>query len=155
VQRWFGSFFLESVITYAAIAGVLLAIDFARAYRDEEVKSAKLEARAAALEASVTQSRLEVLRMELNPHFLFNALNAVSALVGQNKKDHAQEVIGRLGELLRQTLGRGPEQLTSVAREIELLQDFLYIEHVRFSDRLRVDLHIQRREVDALPPSES
>jgi two-component system, LytTR family, sensor kinase len=81
VQRFFGNFFLESVVTYAGTAGVFTAIDFARAVRDEAVTRARLEAHAAVLESSVAQTRLDALSMQMNPHFLFNTLTAVSGLV--------------------------------------------------------------------------
>jgi two-component sensor histidine kinase len=143
VQRYFGNFFLESVVTYAGVTGVLVAIDFARAVRDEAVVRSRLEAEAAALEASVTKARLDALAMELNPHFLFNTLSAISALVGQDRRAEAREVIQRLGELLRQTLSGGGGQFSSVARELQLLEDYLFIQRVRFSDRLQIALEIE------------
>jgi hypothetical protein len=136
VQRFFGNYFLESIVTYAGTAGVFIAIDFARAVRDEVVNRARLEAHAAALESSVAQARLDALSMQMNPHFLFNTLTAISGLVSQERKAEAREVIQRLGELLRQSLGNGNGPFSTVAREVELLEDYLYIQRVRFSDRL-------------------
>jgi two-component system LytT family sensor kinase len=148
VQRFFGNFFLESIVTYAGTAGVFTAIDFARAVRDEAVQRAQSEARAAALESSVAQARVDALSMQMNPHFLFNTLTAISGLVAQERKAEAREVIQRLGELLRQSLGNGNGPFSTVAREAALLEDYLYIQRIRFSDRLdaAVDLDLDARE---------
>jgi hypothetical protein len=153
VQRFFGSYFLESIVTYGGAAGALVAIDFARARHDEAVVRARLEAQAAALESSVTKARLDALSMELNPHFLFNTLSAISGLVGQDRNGEAREVIQRLGELLRQTLGNGNGAYNSVAREVELLEDYLFIQRVRFSDRLRIVLEVADAARECLIPS--
>ena len=153
VQRYFGSFFLESIVTYAGTAGVFIAIDFARAMRDEAVNRARLEARAAALESSVAQARLDALSMQMNPHFLFNTLTAIAGLVSQERKAEAREVIQRLGELLRQSLGNGNGPFTTVAKEAALLEDYLYIQRIRFSDRLGVTVDIDRDARDCLLPS--
>jgi signal transduction histidine kinase len=146
VQRYFGSFFLESLVTYAGAAGVLIAIDFARAMRDETVRRSRLEAQAAMLEASAHKARLDALAMELNPHFLFNTLSAISGLVAQDRRAEAREVIQRLGGLLRQSLDSGATgAFHTVAREMELLEDYLFIQRVRFSDRLRVAVELDER----------
>ena len=153
VQRFFGNFFLESIVTYAGTAGVFIAIDFARAMRDEAVARALLEARTAALESSVAQARLDVLSSQMNPHFLFNTLTAISGLVSQERKAEAREVIQRLGELLRQSLGSGNGPFNTVAREAELLEDYLYIQRLRFSDRLTANVDIDRQARDLLIPT--
>ena len=153
VQRFFGNFYLESVVTYAGTAGVFIAIDFARAMRDEAVNRARLEARAAALESSVAQARLDALSMQMNPHFLFNTLTAISGLVSQERKAEAREVLQRLGELLRQSLGNGNDPLNTVAREAELLEDYLYIQRLRFSDRLTATVRIDEEARELLMPA--
>lgn len=153
VQRFFGNFFLESIVTYAGTAGVFTAIDFARAVRDEAVTRARLEARAAALESSVAQARLDALSMQMNPHFLFNTLTAISGLVAQERKAEAREVIQRLGELLRQSLGNGNGPFSTVAREVELLEDYLYIQRIRFSDRLTASVEIDGETRELLIPA--
>jgi sensor histidine kinase YesM len=153
VQRFFGNYFLESIVTYAGTAGAFIAINFARAVRDEAVVRARLEARTAALESSVAQARLDALSMQMNPHFLFNTLTAISGLVSQERKAEAREVIQRLGELLRQSLGNGTGPFSTVAREAELLEDYLYIQRLRFSDRLTASVDIDRQARDLLIPT--
>ncbi|HEX6316471.1 MAG TPA: histidine kinase, partial [Gemmatimonadaceae bacterium] len=153
VQRYFGNFFLESIVTYAATAGVFIAIDFARAMRDTAVLRARLETRAAELESSVARARLDALSMQMNPHFLFNTLTAVSGLVAQERRTEAREVIQRLGDLLRQSLGNGNGPFTTVAREAELLDDYLYIQRVRFCDRLTARVQIEAGSRPLLIPA--
>ena len=154
VQRYYGQFFLESIVTYAGTAGVFLAIDYARAMRDQAINRARLEARAAALETSVAQARLDALSMQMNPHFLFNTLTAISGLVSQERKAEAREVIQRLGELLRQSLGNGGSgPFSTVAREAALVEDYLYIQRIRFSDRLGATIDIDRDARECLIPS--
>ena len=153
VQRFFGNFFLESIVTYAGTAGVFVAIDFARAVRDEAVSRAQLETRAAELESSVAQARLDALSMQMNPHFLFNTLTAISGLIAQERKAEAREVIQRLGELLRQSLGNGNGAFSTVAREAALLEDYLYIQRLRFSDRLSAHVDIDRDTRELLIPT--
>jgi sensor histidine kinase YesM len=140
-------------VTYAGTAGVFVAIDFARAVRDEAVSRAQLETRAAELESSVAQARLDALSMQMNPHFLFNTLTAISGLIAQERKTEAREVIQRLGELLRQSLGNGNGAFSTVAREAALLEDYLYIQRLRFSDRLTANVNIEREANDLLIPT--
>jgi two-component system LytT family sensor kinase len=146
-------FMVFDIATYGGIAAALVAATFARAYRDEELLAERLQARAASLEAKVAQGKLDALRMELNPHFLFNALNAVSGLIGSQRTDEAQEVLGRLGGLLRQTLRRERSHFTTVAREMERLQDFLFIEQIRFGDRLSVSINVQHAASECAIPT--
>jgi two-component system, LytTR family, sensor kinase len=135
IQRFFGSFFVESLLTYAAAVGVLVAIDFARAVRDERVTRARAEAEA-------SKAQLAALAMELNPHFLFNTMSAISGLIAQGRSNDAREVVRRLSDLLRKTLETGSGQQSTMAREVELLEDYLYIQRMRFSDRLTVGVEV-------------
>ncbi|HYV96741.1 MAG TPA: histidine kinase [Gemmatimonadaceae bacterium] len=152
VQRFFGNYFLEALVTYAAVAGAFVAIDFARGMRDEALARARAEAEAAALEATVANARFELLAMELKPHFLFNTLSAISGLIAQNRAPEAREMIQRLSSLLRQTLA-GEGKLAPVSREMELMDDYLYIQRARFSDRLSVAINVDDHAQAALVPA--
>jgi signal transduction histidine kinase len=146
IQRFFGSFLVESLLTYAAAVGVLVAIDFARAARDERVIRAHAEAEA-------SKAQLAALAMELNPHFLFNTMSAISGLIAQGRSNDAREVVRRLSELLRNTLASGSGGQSIMAREIELLEDYLYIQRMRFSDRLSVVVDVDAHaRTCAIPP---
>ncbi len=152
IARFFGSYFLESVVTYGAAAGAFIAIDSARSARAEAEQRAQSRSRRHA-RGHRTRARLDALAMELNPHFLFNTLSAISGLLAQGRTADARDVIRRLGELLRQTLGSGAEPLNTVAREVELLGDYLFIQGMRFSDRLRVTLDVDAGAHGCLIPA--
>ena len=94
--------------------------------------------RALALQNDLTQARFRELQSRLNPHFLFNALNSIAALI-QIDPDKAEEMVTRLSSLLRRVLSSGEQSLIPLRDELDLLRDYLAIEQVRFSDRLSVE----------------
>ncbi|MCA9752975.1 MAG: histidine kinase [Gemmatimonadetes bacterium] len=96
---------------------------------------------AAELRTQLTQARLDALRLQLHPHFLFNTLNAIQALVRRDP-GAAERVVADLSELLRLTLDDVDESLVPLAREVEILDRYVAIQQVRFGDRLRVDLDV-------------
>ena len=87
-------------------------------------------------------ARLEALRWQLNPHFLFNALNGISTLVAEGRNDQASRMIARLGDLLRATLERPDGGEVSLAEEMELVRRYLDVESARLGDRLSVSFDI-------------
>lgn len=89
------------------------------------------------LKEAVTLSQLEALRLQLNPHFLFNALNSIRALIPSSSAE-AREAVTRLAEVLRATLTSNQEKSVPLARELELVRDYLAVEQLRFGDHLRV-----------------
>jgi hypothetical protein len=115
---------------------VLEANNLARA-RERELAEARQVATQA--EAAASAARLAALRYQLNPHFLFNTLNAVSSLVVTRRNEEADEMLSRLSGFLRATLAADPGGMTSVEDELATLQHYLEIEAVRFDDRLAVE----------------
>jgi two-component system LytT family sensor kinase len=107
-------------------------------------RAAERELRASQLEGQLAQARLSALQMQLHPHFLFNALNTVGALVRTGDGDAAVTVVARLGDFLRRVLDGAGTQLVPLERELELVTGYLDIERIRFGERLRV-------RVDASP----
>ena len=99
--------------------------------------------RAAALEGELTRAQLQSLRMQLHPHFLFNALNTIAVLVREKETDVAVQLIARLGDVLRRVLQSEQVHEVPLAEELTFTRQYLEIEQVRFADRLRV-----RWEVD-------
>ncbi|VWX53146.1 Histidine kinase [Novosphingobium sp. 9U] len=99
-------------------------------------------ARAAAAEAAAARSEAAALRLQLNPHFMFNALNSISSLVLIDRKDEAEEMIMRLCEFLRGSLGTDPMADVPVAQEIEVIRAYLGIESARFGDNLHVSVQM-------------
>jgi signal transduction histidine kinase len=112
--------------------------------RERELSQARLE-------TSLAEAQLQNLRLQLEPHFLFNALNAISAAIYENPRV-ADEMIGRLSELLRQLLRNDRSQEISLRQEIELLELYTRIMEARFEDRLRLSIEIEDTVQDALVP---
>jgi len=152
ITRWLNSFLILNLVTYWGVVGAWYAIDYARRYRESALMSARLRARAAQLELRAGEARMRALRMELNPHFLFNSLNAVAGLVRRQRNDEAVLVIAQLGDLLRLTLDRDAGQELPLGDELALLERYLAIERVRFADRLTVEMEIADAVRQALVP---
>jgi sensor histidine kinase YesM len=109
------------------------------------------ERQTAALQKELVEARLEALRMQLNPHFLFNTLHAVSSLI-HDDPDAADRIIARLSELLRLSLDQSKPQEVSLQEELAFLDRYLDIELTRFADRLKVQKQIEPGVQDALVP---
>ncbi len=112
--------------------------------RREKLKEAQLETR-------LMEARLKTLEAELHPHFLFNTLHAISALLHRDPED-ADRMISRLSDLLRITLDRSGAATIPLKDEIEFLQKYLDIERTRFQDRLTVRVQIDPDALDAEVP---
>jgi two-component system LytT family sensor kinase len=107
--------------------------------------------RAAAAETQLSQTQLELLRVQLQPHFLFNALNAISELIHEDP-DKAEHMIGLLSDLLRAALDTGRGQLVPLSDEVGLLERYLDIQRTRFGSRLDVRIDIPGDCAAALVP---
>ena len=108
--------------------------------------------RALELEAHLAQARVQTLRMQLHPHFLFNTLNAISTLVHTDPRA-ADEMIGGLSEMLRFSLDSAAEPEVPLRRELDFLNHYLQIQQVRFGPRLRVEQNISPEVEQALIPT--
>jgi two-component system, LytTR family, sensor kinase len=108
--------------------------------------------RASQLETQLTQAQLQALKMQLHPHFLFNTLHSISALVHRDP-NAADSMIARLGDFLRLTLENSGAQEVSLQKELEFLKCYLEIERVRFQDRLTTHLDIEARALDSPVPN--
>ena len=135
-----------NLITYWVIAGLAHAVDYHRKFRERELRASQLEARLA-------QAQLELLRMQLHPHFLFNTLHAISTLVRKDP-DRAERTIAELSDLLRLTLETLGRDKATVKDEMEFIDRYLSIQQTRFGDRLLVRQRIDPEALDALVPSQ-
>jgi two-component system, LytTR family, sensor kinase len=106
--------------------------------------------RAAAL---AQEAQLKMLRYQLNPHFLFNTLNAISTLILDSENRTANQAVMRLSEFLRYTLDQDPMKKVTLRQEIEAMNLYLTTEKLRFGDRLRLEFSIEERALEALVPS--
>jgi LytS/YehU family sensor histidine kinase len=133
------------ILVYWSLVGVCQGITNFRRSQQRERRAAKLEAR-------LTRSKLQALRMQINPHFLFNTLNAISTLIYVNPRA-ADEMLGDLSELLRRSLDSMEEQEIPLARELEFIHAYIGIEQKRFGDRLRMEKSVPDELMIALVPA--
>jgi signal transduction histidine kinase len=129
---------------YFALIGLQHAVDYYRESRRREVAAAHLETR-------LVEAQLEALQRQLHPHFLFNTLHAISALVHRDP-DRADLMIERLSDLLRVTLHRVGTQEVTLSEELDYLRVYLDIEQVHFGSRLEIEYRIDAHTLDALVP---
>lgn len=143
-ESFAGGFFRE-VLAFGAVAALLQAIDFFRRYQERQTRAAQLE-------AQLSDAQLHALRAQLNPHFLFNTLNAATALIQRDPRG-ADAMLTRLGELLRLTLRADPAHETPLAEELELLERYLAIMRVRFEGKVVVETDVSPQAARAMVPS--
>ncbi|HEY7310542.1 MAG TPA: histidine kinase [Gemmataceae bacterium] len=137
--------FLRYLLMYGAMVGLVHALDYYGKYRDGQLRAARLE-------AGLARARLQLLKSQLHPHFLFNTLNAISALV-HTDVEAADRMLARLGDLLRLALEDFGVHEAPLARELEIVRSYLEIEQARLGSRLRVSWDIAPDLGDALVPT--
>lgn len=137
--------YLSRLIDFMAIFFLLKSLDNYRTLNIQKVAVADLE-------RQLTQSRLETLKMQLNPHFLFNALHAIHSLIGYDN-DKSKKMLLQISRLLRKILELSDQQMIALEEEMDLFKNYLAIEEERFHDRLTVLYDIDRQAKDTLVPS--
>ena len=140
------SYFAGAAYILLAWTGAYVGIKLARQLQHE--KETALQATAMA-----HQAQLRMLRYQLNPHFLFNTLNAISTLVLDNRREQANGMVGALSGFLRYSLDSDPEQKVTLDQEIGAIKRYLAIEQLRFGDRLKVGILVTPPAGSALVPS--
>ncbi|HXG94600.1 MAG TPA: histidine kinase [Blastocatellia bacterium] len=138
-------FFDYGAMIYWLILLISYALNYYRRYREGEIRASRLE-------AQLAQAQLEALKMQLQPHFLFNTLHSVSALIHKDPVS-ADRMIARLGDFLRLTLENAGTQEVSLQEELEFLKCYLEIERVRFRERLTVQMNIEPQTLNARLPN--
>jgi len=134
-----------AMMTYWFLIGLSHAVNYRR-------QSAERALTAAHLEARLAEASLQTLQRQLHPHFLFNTLHTISALI--HRDGHAADaMLARLSDLLRLTLDRIGTQQLQLKEELDFLEKYLEIEHTRFGDRLRVVFDVDPALLDAAVPS--
>jgi two-component system, LytTR family, sensor kinase len=127
--------FFVDLLVYLVIAAVVHAIDYYRKFMETGVRTAQLE-------HQLARAQLETLRMQLNPHFLFNTLHAIHSLMDEDPQG-ARRMLVDLSTLLRTSLDHVGRQEVSLEEELDFLNRYLNIERVRFQDRLKVNVDIE------------
>jgi two-component system LytT family sensor kinase len=145
-SNWFLSSLPATTLAYFAIIGISYALRSTARLRERERQAAELE-------AQLREAQLGALRMQLQPHFLFNSLNAIMALVRDRDTERAVEALSLLSDVLRATVNSANAHETTLAQEVDFLTRYLEIERVRFGDRLRVRIDVPSELHDALVPT--
>jgi two-component system, LytTR family, sensor kinase len=142
---FYGEFHLF-LILYAAILAFQYTWESSRRLAQRETEAARLN-------ELLTRAQLNALRRQLEPHFLFNALNAIAGLVRENRNDSAVSMIAGLSELLRRVLDSSERQEVSLSEEMEFLETYLEIQKMRFADRLQLRVDVPTEFLSARVPS--
>jgi two-component system, LytTR family, sensor kinase len=138
-----------------ALSSAYLLLCWAGLYFGIKYYESLQEQREAALKAAALaqEAQLKMLRYQLNPHFLFNTLNAISTLILDNQNRTADRAVTRLADFLRYTLDQDPMKKVTLRQELEALDLYLGTERLRFGERLRLHIAVEERAFDALVPS--
>jgi two-component system, LytTR family, sensor kinase len=137
--------FLENTAVFWGAFLVIRTIGYYRESRQRERDMSQLS-------VELTEARMLALRMQINPHFLFNTLNSVSSLMYSDVRS-ADKMLEQLGSLLRVSLARGPEQLICLREEIEFIEIYLSLQDTRDAGQVRQEITIDPRLYDALVPT--
>ena len=142
-----------SFFTYALIILCCLATKFYRLslLRQREATDAKIQS--AQLDNQLNLARVDSLRMQMNPHFLFNALNSIAALIESDRRDGAYEATEQLGDLLRRALNLSKADEVSLDEELKFCKAYLAMEKIRFGDRLKVEWQIDESSLHLEVPA--
>lgn len=135
---------LGGFITYAAVLAVASALDFQRRLRDRDTRAVQLE-------RDLAEAQIQAIKMQVQPHFLFNTLHAVNVLITKDPAT-ATRMVTHLGDLLRHTLSRPTVAVVPLRSELEMLRLYLAIERIRFPDRLIVVMDIGPDTEGAMVP---
>jgi sensor histidine kinase YesM len=137
--------YTEGMGVYLLVAFLAYAYSYYQRYRQGELRASQLE-------AQLSQAQLQALKMQLHPHFLFNTLHSISALLHKDT-DAARKMITRLGDFLRLTLENSGTQEVTLKEEMEFLRCYLEIERIRFQDRLTTRVDVDPAALDTHVPN--
>src|SRR5688572_5683052 len=133
------------VLVYGGLVSLSHGIEYYRRFKERELRATQLT-------AQLSKAELEVLKMQLQPHFLFNTLHAISALIRPDP-EAADRIITRLGDLLRMSLQSNGTQEVPLRQELEFVEKYADIQRTRFRDRLTIRIEADPEALDAMVPS--
>jgi len=133
------------ILVYGFVFGLIGVVQYQLHAQRERMRSLELE-------RQLSAAHLRALQMQLEPHFLFNTLNAITTLVEFGRQQEAVEMLSHLNSILKSTLKRDTPEKVPLAQEIEIVENYLAIEQVRFADRLRTEIKIEPGALDSLVP---
>jgi len=128
---------LDAALKYMCVFAVNMGLFQLYFYRRQERSR---ERQLAEAQSAAQEAQLAALRYQLNPHFLFNTLNAISSMIMSRRNEEAEEMTDRLSSFLRNSLAFDPTELVPIEDELALIEEYLEIEGVRFGERLRVEI---------------
>ncbi|NIO33148.1 MAG: hypothetical protein GTN75_15330 [Gemmatimonadetes bacterium] len=131
---------------YWAILGGALLLEYYRRLQKQKLAATRLS-------AQLADARMQALRMQLNPHFLFNALNSIAMLVRNAEREAAVDTLEALSDLLRYVLDDSTRQEVPLRRELEFVERYLAMEKIRYQDRLELRTEVEPDALDALVPN--
>jgi len=134
------------IVIYGAVLGVTYVVGYKRRLRERELATTQLS-------EQLALAQVRALRMQINPHFLFNAMNSISMLVRDRKQEEAVKTIAGLSDLLRYVLDESADQEIPLRQELDFIKRYLAIEQIRFQDRLQVSIEAPENTLDALVPN--
>ena len=133
------------ILIYGFLFGITGIVQDRIRAQQEAVKSLELQ-------RQLSAAHLRALQMQLEPHFLFNTLNAITTLVELGRQAEAVEMLGHLNTILKSTLKRTAPEKVPLSQELEVVENYLAIEQVRFADRLRIEIKVEPGALDSLVP---
>ena len=144
-RRYFLGNAFDDIWMYWIVAAIAHGWMYYQAYQERGLRASQLE-------AQLAQAQLQMLKMQLHPHFLFNTLNSISVLMRRDV-EAAEGVITKLGDLLRMTLDSADQQQVTMRSELEFVSRYLEIERIRFKDRLSIRFSVDADCLDAQVPN--
>jgi hypothetical protein len=133
------------ILIYGFIFGIVGIIQYQIRAQKEALKSLELQ-------RQLSAAQLRALQMQIEPHFLFNTLNAITTLVELGRQAEAVEMLGHLNTILKSTLNRTTPEKICLSQELEIVENYLAIEQIRFADRLRIEIKVEPSALDSLVP---
>jgi two-component system LytT family sensor kinase len=149
VDLWLGKFYNQLLVSLILYCGILMATYML----DSRVRLARQRVEAARLAEQLTKAELAALRHQVEPHFVFNALNGVAGLVRTGQNERAVEMIARLSDFMRHLVQDSGRQEVPLAEELKFAQMYLGIQSARFADRLQVKIDVAKDTGRAIVPS--
>jgi len=133
------------ILLYGFLFGITGIVQFQIRVQRDALKSVELQ-------KQLSTAHLRALQMQMEPHFLFNTLNAITTLVELGRTKEAAEMLFHLNTILRSTLARTTPEKVPLSQELEMIENYLAIEQVRFADRLRIEIKVDPGALDGLVP---
>jgi len=133
------------ILIYGFVLGIIGIVQFQMRAQRDAMKALELQ-------KQLSEAQLRALQMQLEPHFLFNTLNAITTLVELGRPQQAVEMLEHLNTILKSTLKRTTPEKIPLSEELEVVENYLAIEQVRFADRLRIEIKVEPAALDSLVP---